>query len=59
MNEALTQWLAAHATAPGVLASGVRASEDFCMCQGASEQCPPEKMEKILHQLADAQPMTA
>jgi hypothetical protein len=56
MNDAFTQWLAAHATAPGLLACGIRASEISCLCHAASEKCPAEKMEKILHQLADAQP---
>jgi hypothetical protein len=56
MNDAFSQWLAAHAAAPGLLACGIRASEISCVCHAASEKCSAEKMEKILHQLADAQP---
>jgi hypothetical protein len=56
MNEALKQWVADHAHTPGLLACGVRASDVFCFSHSVSEKCPPEKMEKILHQLADAQP---
>lgn len=56
MNETLKQWLAARAAVPGLLACGVRVSEILCVCHGLSAKCPAEKMEKILHQLADAQP---
>ena len=56
MNAAIQQWLDARAVAPGMLACGVRESENLCLCHSADRGCPPEKMEKILHQLADAQP---
>ena len=56
MNEAFQQWLADHAATPGLLACGIRASEIFCVGHSVSAKCPAEKMEKILHLLADAQP---
>lgn len=56
MNEALKQWLANRAAVSGLLACGVRATEFLCLCHGDEQNCPPEKMEKILHQIADAQP---
>lgn len=56
MNEALKQWLAARAEVQGLLGCGVRAPGNLCVCYGHDQNCPPEKMEKMLVQIADAQP---
>jgi hypothetical protein len=55
MNETLQQWLAANVNAPGTLGGGVRLPDGSCICQSLDEQFPPEKIEKILQQLAQAQ----
>jgi len=55
MNDLLNQWLAARATAPGMLACGVRLPDRACLCHSFSETCPRENLEKILHQLAYTQ----
>ncbi len=57
MNDSIIQWLASSASASGLLGCGVRASEDLCICHsGDQNACPPEKVQKILNQIADAQP---
>jgi hypothetical protein len=55
MNDILNQWFAERASAPGILVCGVRLADGMCVCHAANENCPPEKMEKILQQLADVQ----
>ena len=57
MNDLLNQWFADRASAPGTLVCGVRAADGVCLSHAISENFPAEKMEKILRQLAEAQPL--
>ncbi len=59
MNETLQKWLTANVNAPGTLGGGVRLPDGVCVCQSLDEQFPPEKIEKILQQLAQAQLLEA
>jgi hypothetical protein len=56
MNEAIKEWLVAHAEVQGLLGCGVRTPANLCVCHGHDQNCPPEKMEKMLNQIAEAQP---
>ena len=57
MNDILNQWFAERASAPGILVCGVRLADGMCVCHAANENCSPEKMEKILQQLAVVEPL--
>jgi hypothetical protein len=56
MNDVLQKWLADRLTAPGTLGGGIYFPDGSSACHSTDEQFPPEKIERILQQLAQSQP---
>jgi hypothetical protein len=48
MNDSTLQWLTTRASAPGMLACGLRQPDGNCVCHSIDETFPPATMEKIL-----------
>ena len=53
-HDALTQWIAGCAVAPGMLGGGVRLPDGACLTESFNETWPPEHLDKALPLLAVA-----
>ena len=57
MNDTLQKWLAAGASAPGMLGCGALLPDHTCLSYSFNETCPREQLDGILHQLAETMAM--
>ncbi|MGA2683672.1 MAG: hypothetical protein ABSF51_01340 [Verrucomicrobiota bacterium] len=53
MNDTLQEWLATGAIASGLLGCGMRLPDATCLSHSFNEICPRERLDQVLHQLAE------
>ena len=56
MNEALQAWIDACVGTPGTLGGGIRLPDGSMATRSADENFPPERIERVLANLAEFQP---
>ncbi len=56
MNESFQAWIDACVGTPGTLGGGIRLPDGSMACRSADENFPPERIERVLSQLAEFQP---
>jgi hypothetical protein len=54
MNDTLQEWLATGAIASGLLGCGMRLPDATCLSYSFNEICSRERLDQVLHQLAEA-----
>jgi hypothetical protein len=55
MNGFSQQWLVRRASPPGTLACGLRGPDGKSICHSLEDLCTPDRMERILAQMASVQ----